>query len=296
MPRRAGRCGRSRSRRASCRPARRREAAALPAPVDERGVGLRDVARQRQHQRDRVLRRRQRRSTAARCRPGCRAPSPPRRRRCRPRCRPADHPQPRAGGDQLGVDAGGGADDERVVAGDLLQQLGALEVRRRRRPRPPRAAGRCRPAAMVSVTRTSCRVGARRTRRRQRQLDRVAGTGAARPRAPRGRARCRRPRSRRTSRCAGCGPRARPAARDVMPWRSRRALADRLAVDACRPQRGRDERAVVAVGRVELEAERRHGGAHAAASRRVRSNRASRPSASIIATPRRGRGSARWPA
>ena len=88
------------------------EAAALPAPCDQRGVGLRDVARQREHQRDRVLGGRRACSTAARCRPGCRAPWRPRRRRCRPRCRPArSRAAASARRDQLGVDLRGGADD-----------------------------------------------------------------------------------------------------------------------------------------------------------------------------------------
>ncbi len=188
------------------------EAAALPAPVDQRRVRLRDVARQRQHQRDRVLRRRQR----VRLR---RVADQDAARRGRldvdvvdTGAGPADHAQPRAGGDQLGVDARGGAHHERVVAGDPLQQLGAVEVRRDvdlGRLAQPVDAGRgdglgdedlhAAWAREKAPTPAPSSIGVR--------------PRAARPRAPRGRARCRPPRSRRTSRCAGCGPRARPGRR-----------------------------------------------------------------------------------
>ncbi len=242
-----------------------REAAALPAAVDQRRVGLRDVARQRQHQRDRVLGGRQR----VRLR---RVADQDAARRGRldvdvvdARAGPADHAQPRPGCDQLGVDAGGGAHDERVVVADALQQLGPVEAGRDvdlgRLAQPvdagrgdglgdedPHAAWAREKAPTPAPSSIGCPAPSSST------------SSAARPR---------------TMSPASIAPnepmrRMRPSSSPwppatVMPWPVAQALAHRLAVDARRPQGRRHQRAVVAVGRVQLEAQRRHGGAHAAA-------------------------------
>ena len=67
-------------------------ARALPAALLERRVRLRDVARERDDQADRLLGRRDRRSTPARWRRRSRAAWPRRRRRCRPRPPPGRSP------------------------------------------------------------------------------------------------------------------------------------------------------------------------------------------------------------
>ena len=189
------------------------EAAALPAPVDQRRVGLRDVAGQRQHQRDGVLGGRQR----VRLR---RVADQDAARRGRldvdvvdARAGPADHAQPRR--------------RPRSARRRRAWRSGRRARRSRRcarsssaRSRPvatsTSAASRSRSmpaAAIVSVTRTLMRRGRARRLRRRRRARSGARPRRARPRAPRGRARCRPPRWRRTSRCAGCGPRARPGRR-----------------------------------------------------------------------------------
>ena len=62
-----------------------------------------------------------------------------------------------------------------------------------------------------------------------------------------------------------------------------------------RPQRGGDERAVVVVGREQLEPQCPEAGADAAAEPHRARNRASRPSASIVRSARRAPAPGRWP-
>ena len=96
---------------------------ALPAPLLQRRVRLRDVPREREQQPDRVLRRRDDRRLG---RIGDDDASP----RCRldvdvvdPDSRSPDHLQPVGSSDQVGVELGRRADDDRVVVPDLSGQV-----------------------------------------------------------------------------------------------------------------------------------------------------------------------------
>ena len=104
------------------------EAAALPAPCAQRRVRLRDVARERQHQGDRVLGRREHVRLRRVADDARRARSPRRRRRCRRPCRRGRRPaaaRPRRAARRR---PGSRAHDERVVVADPLEQLGAVEA------------------------------------------------------------------------------------------------------------------------------------------------------------------------
>ena len=99
---------------------------ALPPPVDERGVRLRDVACEREQQPDRVLRCGD--DVRARC---VRDDDPPSRRRVDvdvvdPHARTTDHAQLRALLDQLGGELRRRADDDRVVVADHVLERRAL--------------------------------------------------------------------------------------------------------------------------------------------------------------------------
>ena len=129
--------------------------AALPATVDEGGVGLRDVARLGEQQRHRVLGRRD----DVRLR-GVDDHHAAGRRSVEvdvvesDSC-PADDHQPVGRGEQLAVDRRRRADDQRLGAGDGVEQLGCATARvaHRRCDRRPRR--RCGPLSEISsVTRT----------------------------------------------------------------------------------------------------------------------------------------------
>ena len=257
------------------------EARALPARRRRSArVGLRDVAGQRQHQRDRVLGGRQRRSTAARCRRGCRArvaaststlstPVP---------ARPITRSR-RRGRDQLGVDARGRAHDERVVARRCAAAARPVEPGRRR---PRRLAGLGaatrlgdQPRASVGSAKARRRAGSTCSRREQLQLERLRGRATRSPAS-----------------MAPNVPDAQDAALELAlaagdrrcRGRSRRPRAQRVAVDALRHGDRRHERAVGVVGREQLEAQRRARAARTprAEPRACAPTSASRPSASIM--------------
>ena len=99
------------------------ELGALPRAFDQAGVGLRDVARLRQDQRDRVLGRRQRVGLGR-----VAHHDPPSRRRrdihvVDAGAGSADHLEAGAALDQVGRDLGGAAHDDSVVGVDSLRQL-----------------------------------------------------------------------------------------------------------------------------------------------------------------------------
>ena len=102
---------------------------ALPATRDERRVGLRHIAREREQQRERVLGRRDDVRLG-----GVRDHDPAPRRRVDvdvvdPHSRAADHPEPRPALDQRACHLRRGTDDQRVVAfDDLLERRLAVDV------------------------------------------------------------------------------------------------------------------------------------------------------------------------
>ena len=119
------------------------ELRALPAPLDERAVRLRDVARQRRASARSCARRRRRCSTSARWPPRCRAG-------WRPATSTLSTPMPArpmtlrrsARSIRSRGQLGGRADDDAVVAADALGQLAVLPVDRRGRPRSARGGAR----------------------------------------------------------------------------------------------------------------------------------------------------------
>ena len=114
----------------------------LPPPRRQRRMRLRHVARQRQHQRDRVLRRRH---DVRLRRIGHDDPALGRRRHVdvvHADPRPPDHAQPAGALDHVRGDLRRRPDQQAVVVADALGELLAARGRGRRRPRSARAAGR----------------------------------------------------------------------------------------------------------------------------------------------------------
>ena len=132
---------------------------------------------------------------------------------------PADDDQPRAGGDQLGVDLDLAADDERVVVGDDRAQLVARQARAAHRPGAAPAGAR-RPLRRRARRRGPSRTGPDGRPARSTPIDSSAATCAAATAAPADR---RDPARARRSRACSIAPRISSSVTEPR-WPSRKIL------------------------------------------------------------------------